>query len=114
MDEPPVFRRALRADLPTLVHLLADDPLGAQREADLDPLPDAYWRAFDAIDADPNNELVVAMHVSRENNTEAQARAMAQQAMGGHPARLYVAAQDEPTPLFRIENRARMELGQTA
>ena len=58
---PPVFRRALRADLPTLVHLLADDSLGAQREADIDPLPDAYWRAFDAIDADPNNELVVAV-----------------------------------------------------
>ena len=31
------------------------------READIDPLPDAYWRAFDAIDADPNNELVVAV-----------------------------------------------------
>lgn len=61
MDQP-VFRRALRADLPTLVHLLADDALGAQREADIDPLPDAYRRAFDAIDADPNNELIVAVH----------------------------------------------------
>ena len=62
MNPPLQFRRAQRADVPALVHLLADDALGAQREADVLPLPDAYWRAFDAIDADPNNELVVALH----------------------------------------------------
>ena len=55
-----IFRRAERSDLPTLVRLLADDPLGAQREVFSDPLPDAYDQAFTAIDADPNNELVVA------------------------------------------------------
>lgn len=40
--------------------MLADDPLGATREsADL-PLDPSYYAAFDAIEADPNNELVVA------------------------------------------------------
>jgi GNAT superfamily N-acetyltransferase len=57
------FRRARRGDLPAIVHLLADDPLGAQREADVSPLPASYGAAFDAIDADPNQELVVAESV---------------------------------------------------
>lgn len=42
------------------MRLLADDPLGAKRERFEIPLPDSYLRAFEAIDADPNNELVVA------------------------------------------------------
>jgi GNAT superfamily N-acetyltransferase len=61
----PVFRRALRADLPDVVRLLADDPLGSMREAYAFPLPDSYYAAFDAIDADPNNELVVVVLDSR-------------------------------------------------
>jgi GNAT superfamily N-acetyltransferase len=53
------FRRAARADVPAIVRLLADDPLGAERERFETPLPESYLRAFEAIDADPNNELVV-------------------------------------------------------
>jgi len=53
------IRRARRDDVPAIVHLLADDPLGAAREADVSPLPDSYYSAFDAIDADANQELVV-------------------------------------------------------
>lgn len=49
------LRRAVEADLPALVALLADDVLGAQREAaDLDP----YRAAFHDIDRDPNQLLV--------------------------------------------------------
>lgn len=54
------FRRAVREDLPAIVRLLADDPLGSMRETDASPLPESYHAAFEAIDADPNNELVVA------------------------------------------------------
>lgn len=54
------FRPATTADLPAIVAMLADDPLGATRERVADPLPDAYGRAFAEIEADPNNELVVA------------------------------------------------------
>jgi hypothetical protein len=39
--------------------LLADDPLGATRERFENPLPVSYQKAFDLIDQDPNNELLV-------------------------------------------------------
>jgi GNAT superfamily N-acetyltransferase len=54
------FRPATRGDLPAIVEMLADDPLGAQREHFADPLPPTYLQAFAAIEADANNELVVA------------------------------------------------------
>jgi GNAT superfamily N-acetyltransferase len=52
------FRRATRRDIPEIVKMLADDPLGATRESPQDPGP--YERAFAAIDANPNQVLVVA------------------------------------------------------
>ena len=59
-DHAPVkFRRATREDLPAIVAMLAADPLGAQRETFASPLPASYYAAFEAIDRDPNNELVV-------------------------------------------------------
>lgn len=58
-----IIRRATRADVAEIVRLLADDPLGRQRERYEQPLPPAYYDAFDAIDGDPGNELLVAeMH----------------------------------------------------
>ena len=56
------FRRAVQDDVPILVQMLADDPLGKQREKLADPLPQAYLDAFQAIDRDPNNELTLAVH----------------------------------------------------
>lgn len=53
----PVFRRAVAADLPAIVALLADDILGAGREVPGDP---AYAAAFAAIEADANQMLAVA------------------------------------------------------
>lgn len=58
------FRDATREDLPRLVGLLANDHLGSKRERFEDPLPDCYHLAFDAIDSDPNNRLVVVEHDS--------------------------------------------------
>ena len=55
----PAFRRATRADVPDIVRMLADDVLGSKREQYSSPLPESYYTAFAAIDADPNNELVV-------------------------------------------------------
>lgn len=54
------FRPARRAELDVLVAMLADDELGSQREVVRSPLPAEYVAAFDAIDSDPNQELVVA------------------------------------------------------
>jgi GNAT superfamily N-acetyltransferase len=54
------FRLAAPPDLPSIVRMLADDELGSQRERNEDPLPQAYYAAFEQIDIDPNHELVVA------------------------------------------------------
>jgi len=54
------FRLATREDLPAIVQMLAEDDLGAQRERFETPLPQSYYDAFEAIDADPNHELVVS------------------------------------------------------
>jgi len=59
------FRRARAEELPDIVRMLADDVLGAKRERFAEPLPETYARAFRAIDADPNNELVVAVREER-------------------------------------------------
>lgn len=52
------FRDAVGDDLPAVVALLADDPLGREREGGA--VDDAYRRAFAAIEADPRNALIVA------------------------------------------------------
>ncbi len=54
------IRRATADDLPALVALLADDPLGAAREDASLPLDPRYRAAFDAIAADPHTTLAVA------------------------------------------------------
>jgi GNAT superfamily N-acetyltransferase len=52
-----VFRGAVRAELPVIVAMLTDDSLGASRESADDP---GYAAAFDQIEADPRNALIVA------------------------------------------------------
>ncbi len=54
------YRIATQIDLPAIVRMLAEDDLGAQRERFETPLPQSYNAAFDAIEGDPNHELVVA------------------------------------------------------
>lgn len=53
------IRRATKDDVPAIVQMLAQDPLGELRENYTEPLPQSYWQAFDAIADDPNQELVV-------------------------------------------------------
>ncbi|MFJ7337620.1 GNAT family N-acetyltransferase [Streptomyces sp. NPDC101110] len=52
------IRAAVAGDVPAIVAMLADDPLGAQRESpdDLNP----YLAALERLSADPNQRLVVA------------------------------------------------------
>lgn len=57
---PLTFRRAQTVDLETLVIMLADDELARERESSILPLDDTYRDAFAAIEADPNNDLIVA------------------------------------------------------
>jgi ribosomal protein S18 acetylase RimI-like enzyme len=67
MAEAPrlAFRRARRDDVAAIVSLLADDFLGATREELGPPLPGSYYAAFDAIEADRNNELIVGEAAGR-------------------------------------------------
>jgi ribosomal protein S18 acetylase RimI-like enzyme len=59
MTQAVSLRRATAADLPAIVAMLADDALGAKREDTSMPLAEGYARAFAAIEADPNQMLVV-------------------------------------------------------
>lgn len=61
------IRPATAADLPAIVAMLADDPLGARRESPDDLTP--YRTAFERLDQDPNQRLVVAVHDGRTVGT---------------------------------------------
>ena len=54
------LRDARRDEVPLIVAMLVDDALGATREKFVDPLPHAYYAAFDAIAASPDNRLLIA------------------------------------------------------
>jgi ribosomal protein S18 acetylase RimI-like enzyme len=54
------IRRARRDDVGVIVAMLADDALGRARERLEDPLPPSYYRAFEALERDPNIQLMVA------------------------------------------------------
>jgi ribosomal protein S18 acetylase RimI-like enzyme len=63
--ENVIVRAARREDLPAIVKMLADDHLGSTREAVTEPLPASYHEAFDAIERDPNNQILVATIAER-------------------------------------------------
>ncbi|WP_425237129.1 N-acetyltransferase family protein [Ulvibacterium sp.] len=53
------FRKATRNDVTKIVEMIADDELGKTRENYQTPLPTEYFIAFENIDADQNQELIV-------------------------------------------------------
>jgi GNAT superfamily N-acetyltransferase len=56
-----IFRTATRSDLPAILELLVDDDISRSRGGAVPEDTDAaYWAAFEAIDADSRNELIVA------------------------------------------------------
>jgi GNAT superfamily N-acetyltransferase len=56
-----IIRDARREDVPRIVALLADDVLGAAREGDPDGgIDEAYWTAFNQVQADPRSRVIVA------------------------------------------------------
>ena len=59
--DKPVFRDANAEDIPGIIRMLADDPLGQQRENPDEPLQDSYYTAYQHIQDDPNNSLIVAV-----------------------------------------------------
>lgn len=53
------FRKAKKQDLPKIIEMLAHDKLGQLREDFQNPLPAKYDQAFENIDQDKNQELMV-------------------------------------------------------
>ena len=53
------FRKATIEDLPEIIKMLADDDLGSKRENFHIPLPKEYLKAFEAINEDHKQELIV-------------------------------------------------------
>lgn len=60
MEKSFRFREARKEDLEQIIQMLADDELGKSRERYEQPLPSAYTEAFEAIERDTNNELIVS------------------------------------------------------
>jgi GNAT superfamily N-acetyltransferase len=60
------FRKAVRDDVSFIVQLQANDKLGAKREDYHNPLPEVYYTAFDKIDADAKQQLIVVENDAAE------------------------------------------------
>lgn len=58
------IRRANQKDVPAIVELIANDELGRLRENFKTPLPEKYLNAFDRINSDQNQELMVMVNDS--------------------------------------------------
>ncbi|OGS72886.1 MAG: GNAT family N-acetyltransferase [Flavobacteria bacterium RIFCSPLOWO2_12_FULL_35_11] len=56
------FRKATKNDVPFIIKMLANDKLGKLRENYQEPLPQSYYDAFEIINSDPNQELMVVVN----------------------------------------------------
>ncbi|GAF64664.1 putative acetyltransferase [Bacillus sp. TS-2] len=56
-----IFRKATLKDLPQIVEMLADDELGSKRERFENPLPEVYNNAFQEIENQKGNQILVAI-----------------------------------------------------
>lgn len=60
------FRKANKNDVAKIVEMLADDALGKTRENYQLPIPSEYLEAFEKINADENQELIVVENETNE------------------------------------------------
>ena len=54
-----IFRQAIVNDVIAIVEMIADDELGKTREDFQIPLPNSYYKAFESINVNSNQELIV-------------------------------------------------------
>ena len=62
------FRKATENDVLVIVEMIADDELGKKRENFQIPLPSEYLKAFEKINSDENQELIVVENEDLEIN----------------------------------------------
>ena len=60
------FRKAIRKDVEAIVAMIADDELGKSREDFQVPIPKEYLAAFENINEDDNQELIVVENENQE------------------------------------------------
>lgn len=60
------FRKATKNDVSNIVEMIADDELGKKRENFQNPLSQNYLNAFEKINSDQNQELMVVENDSLE------------------------------------------------
>ncbi len=60
------FRKAIEKDISIIVEMIADDELGKERENFRNPLPKEYLKAFERINSDTNQELIVVENEDSE------------------------------------------------
>ncbi len=63
------YRTSTKEDLPTIIKMLVDDQLGSTREDPSEPINPQYLEAFEIIDNDPNNELIVLESIDVESES---------------------------------------------
>src|SRR5690606_23458796 len=61
-----IVRKATENDVQTIVEMMADDELGKSRENVKTPLAKEYLEAFEKINADQNQELMVVENENAE------------------------------------------------
>ena len=60
------FRKATLQDLSAIVEMISDDELGKERENFQIPLPSCYLKAFERINSDENQDLIIVENNSAE------------------------------------------------
>jgi len=60
------FRKARKEDVPEIVKMLAKDELGKLREDYQEPIQEKYYQAFENINSDINQELIVLENKENE------------------------------------------------
>lgn len=60
------FRKAIDNDISKIVEMIADDELGQKREKFQRPLPIEYLNAFEKINSDENQELIIVENEKSE------------------------------------------------
>jgi len=60
------FKKATEKDLPLIIEMIADDALGSKRENYTIPLPKTYYDAFERINSDQNQELIVVENEGKQ------------------------------------------------
>jgi|TARA_B110000908_G_scaffold113933_1_gene133631 GNAT superfamily N-acetyltransferase len=60
------FRKATENDVSIIVEMITDDELGKKRENFQNPLPKEYIKAYEKINSDENQELIVVENKNSE------------------------------------------------